>query len=265
MKPRPVAMALVVAWATAAAASPLLLADNNTTLCIDPDSKHGIASWRVDGVNCLAKQWFWLRFEEDGREQPLDRLGLVAAQLTDTNTLIDPRDDTLTAWYGDLDAFYIQVRLAVHGGLAGSGASDVTEQIAFHNPSGEPVTLSFFQYADLDLGRAARDDTIIIGDGTVLQTDPGRFVCRTVVTPAPLRCQAAHWWVTLRDLCDDGAIVLNDDAGPRAGDVTWTSQWNLDIPAGGSMQINRGSFLVPEPATISLLALGAASLSRRRR
>ncbi len=257
---------IVLAAMTAADASPATIEDLNTTLCIDPDSKHGISSWCVDGTNHLAKQWFWFRFEGMSREKPLNALGLIDTQLTDTNTLIDPRADTLTAYYGCLDTFYVETRLAVQGGQAGSGTADVVEQIAFHNRTGKPLKLRFFQYADFDLGGTACDDRVLIrGGNTAVQTDGDSIVSETVVTPMPLRFEASHWCTTLQSLCDCGITSLDNNPGPCTGDVTWAFEWCLDLPAGGSALISKDKHLVPEPATAGLLALGGLAAFRRRR
>jgi hypothetical protein len=260
------AMGLVVAWAASASvATPTVIEDNNATLCVDPDSKHGVASWRVDGVNHLAKQWYWFRCEPMDCEASLSTLGLIGTQLTDTNTMIDPRNDTATSYYGDLDGFHVETRLAVQGGLAGSGACDVVEQIAFCNRSGDPLKLWFFQYADFDLGADAGDDTVQIrGGNTAVQWDAASSVSETVVTPMPLRVEAGYWCTTLASLCDGDITILNNDRGPRTGDVTWAFQWCLDIPAGGSVQISKTKHLVPEPSTMGLLTAGVLAMLRRR-
>ncbi|MFW6146601.1 MAG: PEP-CTERM sorting domain-containing protein [Planctomycetota bacterium] len=256
----------VLAVTVAADASPMTIEDRNTTLCVDPDSKHGIASWCVDGTHHLAKEWFWFRFEGVGAETPLDALDLIDTQLTDTNTLIDDRADTLTAYYGCLDTFYIETRLALQGGQAGSGTADLVEQLAFHNRTDRPLTLWFFQYADFDLGDTARDDRVVIqGGNTARQTDAGTILSETVVTPRPLRVEANHWCSTLGRLCDDTITMLNNTPGPCTGDVTWAFEWRLDLPAGGSALISKDKHLVPEPATAGLLALGGLALLGRKR
>ncbi|NLF31505.1 MAG: PEP-CTERM sorting domain-containing protein [Planctomycetes bacterium] len=267
MKVQILAICLVAAVAMVAAeASPVLLKDGNATLTIEPYAKAGVFSWCVDGTNHLAQQGFWFRFEGMDYEEPLSALGLIGTQLSDTNTIIDPCEDTLTAYYGDLCSFHVEVRYALQGGLAGSGTSDITEQIAFQNKTCNPLKLWFFQYADFDLRGTARDDTVWIqGGNTAIQTDPCHVMAETVVTPMPCRFEANCYPATLNSLCDYTITVLNNDPGPKTGDATWAFQWCLDIPAGGSALISKDKHLVPEPATMSLLALGAVSLLRKRR
>src|SRR6516164_3188731 len=40
-------------------ASPITLADENSTVTLDPSTSSGVSSWTVDGVNQLYQQWFW--------------------------------------------------------------------------------------------------------------------------------------------------------------------------------------------------------------
>ena len=257
---------LVAGWAMAAAeAAPIAIEDRNSTVWIDPESPAGMSPWVVDGTDHLFQQWFWYRLEGMGQEQSLDHLGFLGAQTSDTNSLVDPRDDTLTAYYGDLQGFHVEAKFGVQGGLPGSGASDVAEQIAFHNLTDETVRLWFFEYADFDLNGTADNDTVRIqGGNTALQSDAVATVSETVVLTMPVRLETNFYDNTLQSLTDDAVTLLNDDAGPHTGNVTWAFEWELEVPAGGTLHISKDKNLIPEPATLALLSLGAAVLLRRR-
>jgi hypothetical protein len=63
---------------------------------------------------------------------------------------------------------------------------------------------------------------------------------------------------------------LNDVNGPVGpGDVTWALQWDLIIPAGGSLGISKDKSrhinFVPEPSSLALAGLSAVVLAFRRK
>lgn len=258
---------LVSGWAVVAVeAAPMVIEDKNSTVWIDPDSPDGMSSWAVDGTDHLFQQWFWYRLEGMGQEQALNNLGFLGAQTSDTNFLVDPRHDTLTAYYGDLQGFYVAARSSVQGGLPGSGASDIAEQIAFHNLTSETVKLWFFQYVDFNLNGTPDNDTVHIqGGNTAIQTDAVATVSETVVVSMPVRLETNFYDNTLQSLNDGAVTVLSDNAGPLTGDVTWAFEWYIDVPAGGSLHISKDKNLIPEPGTMALLGLGGLAMIRRRR
>ncbi len=260
------AVLVIAGWAVVAEAAPVVMVieDQNSTARIDPFSD-GMISWVVDGTQHLWRQWFWYRLEGMGQELPLNNLGFLAAQTSDTNFLIDPRDDTLTAYYGNLQQFYVVAKFGIQGGLVGSNSSDMAEQIAFHNMTSQTVKLWFFEYVNFDLNGTAGDDTVRIqGGNTAIQTDVGATVSETVVVTMPARLEANFFSNTLDSLNDAGITVLNGNGGPLTGDVTWAFEWYLEVPAGGSLQISKDKNLIPEPGMLSLMVLGGLALIRRR-
>lgn len=57
-------------------AADIILTDGSSTATIDPDSRDGMKSWVVDGVEHLQQQWFWYRSVAMTSEESIDTLTL---------------------------------------------------------------------------------------------------------------------------------------------------------------------------------------------
>jgi hypothetical protein len=129
----------------------------------------------------------------------------------------------------------------------------------------------FFQYCDLDLAGTAMDSSVeISGGNTAAQSDYSygyyAIESETVDTPRPSHHQAAYYPTILNSLNDDSPTTLTDANGPIGpGDLNWAFQWAFNIAPGSSVIISKDkTIVVPEPATMGLLALGGLALMRRR-
>jgi hypothetical protein len=171
--------------------------------------------------------------------------------------------------------FKIEINYGLIGGVAGGGNADIAETITITNTSGSTIEdFHFFQYSNFDLGGAAGDDTVqFINDNTVRQTGSGTVLNETVVSPQADHFEAALHPTTLGYLNDALATTLSDLPGGSLGpgDVTWAYQWDFDLAASGvgsDFQISKDKRMgnnVPEPSTLSVLALGLAVFAYRRR
>ncbi|MBM4019394.1 MAG: PEP-CTERM sorting domain-containing protein [Planctomycetes bacterium] len=261
-----VAAGVLAAAAAGAHAGVIRLEDGNTVALFDPTAAALQFAWYVDGTNYLREQGFWYRLDGEGAggEAPLADLGLVSAVPLDTTG--DGLDDMLRLKYAQ-GGLTVEVIYTLVGGTDGSGWADLTEVIRFTNRRTVPVVTHFFQYVDFDLSAGGAADTAWIhGGNTARQTGDGLDLAETVDTPPPTQ-YAAALTPEIRDaLGDGGPTNLGLAPGPVTGDATWSFQWDFSLPAGGSYIISKDkSLIVPEPATVVLMGLGAAALGLRRR
>jgi hypothetical protein len=259
--------------ATRSFAALFTLSDDNSVVDFDTGSSANAYVWEVEGVDQLFQQAFWFRVG-NGPEQSLHTLPIGFQLASNTNS--DPGLDTLNVRYLGT-GFNVEVTYRLDGGVAGSGASDMGEQIAITNTSGAPLDFHFFQYSDFEiLGTAADDTAVFLNANTVQQYEGLISLNETVASPAASHREINFYDVTLDKLEDGVATTLNDlpaigvPLGP--GDMTWAFQWDRVIPASGigrTFIISKDKRLnvVPEPATLALVPLiaGFAFGLRRQR
>lgn len=241
------------------------LANGNATVSIDTGSQRGVYNWTVDDVENLSTQWFWYRVGSNDPERSIDTLELLNQTVTDTD--LDDLPDTLAISLGG-DGFEMQTKYLLLGGSPGSGVADLAEILVITNTSEQNLNFHLFQYSDFDLRGTPGDDTVTLASASrwVQQDGAGGIFSETVTTPTPSHFEAAFFPNTLESLTDGLPTTLADIAGPLTGNVTWTWQWDFGIAPGGSVTLSKNkNFVVPEPCTISLLALGACTVFKARR
>jgi hypothetical protein len=248
--------------------------DLNTTVTFDlgpvaPMTQAGMVGWEVNGVNQLYQQWFWFRTSTMAQEMRINALPLLGAGTFNT-TFVDPRDDTFAVSFGVPGGLLFDLRFSVQGSLPGDFRSDIAEQIRITNRSPEPIALSFFQYADLDLGGTVPDSFVAVTNpNAVVQADffQGIWVSETVITPLANLSEVGIFPATLVKLDDGAPDVLNGNVGPLAGpnDYTWAWQWDFVLQPNQSFLISKDKNLIPAPGAGALIGLGLLALSRRRR
>ncbi|MEX0936768.1 MAG: PEP-CTERM sorting domain-containing protein [Pirellulales bacterium] len=262
---------LVVAISTTdARGAQFTLIDDNSTAMIDTEAQAGVHTWTVGGISQVFQQWFWYRVG-DGPEASIDTLLIDLEGTTDTN--FDGDVDTLFVRYLG-QGFEIESRFTLDGGLPGSDASDMAEQISINNTGDSDLDFHFFQYSDFDLeGDSASDQVVFTNANAVQQFKSNLRLTETVITPLPSHREADFHPTTLNSLNDGAATTLSDTplgviVGP--GDVTWAYQWDFVLTPGNTFQISKDKNLsaIPEPSTFALAALAIAALAgygRRRR
>ena len=258
--------ALSALAASAANADQITLEDANSSAIFDTAA--GQIDWQVDSVSNLFDQSFWFRRGTDTREYQVNdqNLNLEGFFASDTNPFIDSRNDTFAALYNDGNGLEIETTFTLRGGNAGSGQSSLSELISFTNTSSNALTLSIFQYVNMDLGGDFGDDSAVVIDGnTVQQFDDVATVSETVVTPAPTQFQVGTASSLIAALSDGDIDNLDGTAAAGPTDIAWAFQWDITLGAGESILISKEKTIVPTPGSLAMIGFGTLVATRRRR
>ena len=158
----------------------------------------------------------------------------------------------------------------------------VTINWSIFNQSNVEQPVSFFAYADSDVGSSATDDngTYIPGSGFNTYrndnslTDTANFFTMSADLRTNDRWQIGAFSGT--DLTSPRAALTNaaisnlsnNDTIGAAGDNAGALQWDLTIPAGQSIggRVTKGyNYVIPSPGALALVGLGGLVAARRRR
>lgn len=196
----------------------ITLRSSNSLIHINPLTTDGIYSWTVDGTNYLYQQWVWLR-EGSGAQFPVNLLGPpLGLAISQTNAVISYAGSNVT----------VTVGFALHGGVAGSGASDLTETISVQNTSNSVFSAAIFQYADFDLSTGGEADTVSFPTGTNVVQQGGHAVMTQVVqSPVPSSFEGSFYPLTFDKVTGNSPATLSDSVTPpSAGDQTFAFEWS---------------------------------------
>jgi hypothetical protein len=265
------AIGLFGPFAHRASATLFTLNDGNSSIDFDTSSSTNSSNWVVDGVNHLTSQAFWYRVG-NAAEQPLN--SVPHPNELASNTDFDPGLDTLTIQYDGV-GFTVTVSYSLAGGAPGSLVAGMTENITINNNGIGNLDFHFFQYSDFDLlGTAGNDGAIFTNVNAVQQFDGNLALAETVTTIAPNHREIGGV-PTIVNKLNDGVATTLSDTPPIGlptllpGNYSWAYQWDLLIPAGGSVHIGKAKNIafVPEPCSALLGSLGALALfgARARR
>jgi hypothetical protein len=253
----------VLACQNAVRATEFQLVDGNSSVSIST-SDWAMYNWTVDGVNSLYRQGFYFSYDGLTREKPLDFLPLTYAKQTGNTALALTYANSVVS---------ITVNYTLLGGTAGSGQSNIGEQVRVVNLTPNPLPFHFFQYADFDLTDYS-DNTVELGRNVMnqynsaLQTYHNIQFADTVISPGASHGEAGIGQTIFNKLIDNDLDTLNDFGGPITGDATWAFEWDPVIAPGGSFNVIIGKSqytLVPEPSTFSLVPMGLMALGMARR
>lgn len=261
---------LVGAGGAVCDSSALTLNSGNASADIDPGSQAGMFNWFVDGQDYLAQQQVWYRLNGTASESSVDTLPL--------SSLTQPTANSATMIYSGA-GFDLELRYTLTGGGAGSGMSDISEQLIVRNTSNGQLGLSLFLFSNFDLSGGGDTVTSIpwkpipfTNPGYDRATQLGGLASETTTLGYFAdRAEAGAPGTTLAHL-NDGAISTLVNAGVSfgpvgLGDVSYTFQWDLSLANGGSeiIGVDKRLTVVPEPTALSLAVIGLAGLLARSR
>jgi hypothetical protein len=243
-----------------AAQAYVTLSDGNSVALVDVNSSAGMFQWNVDGVNHLNQQWFWYR-ADSGAQAPINAIGAANWSQANSRSLLT---SYANANYG------VEIKYTLTGG--GAGSSDIAEDIKISNTSGSLLNFTFYQYSDFNLLNTPGGDSVQMDNSSSYQWKGATQIAEGIVIPDATAHEAnftGGTTSTLYRLANTPNLTLNNTGQVLNGDVTWTFQWDLAIPAGQEAIITKDKQLsisiIPEPSVLALGSLGFAALLLRRR
>jgi hypothetical protein len=226
------------------------------------------ASFRPEGgatTNSLYDSWMYYRVAGDTRESPFGNYNPTG-----------PRDVLMTgsfvgntATYNLTDQVSNSTRFTATWTMnlvdsATPNTSTLYHTVTLNNPGATPLTISLFQYVDIDLSNVATGQSATGGINGMYSTDGTLVGSLVAVTPATA-FQASPFSDLRTSLSNETVTNLNNTGLPFSpGDVTFAYQWDVTIPAGGSTTIQSymGVQPVPEPGMVLACCLGLAGVGR---
>jgi len=224
-----------------------------------------MTSWVIDGINVLNQQSFFYRTNPGGVGSSISPLSL---------TQLLP--NSLSATFAG-SGFNVTTVYTLIGGAAGSGTSDISEQVKIQNTTSSPLVFNFFQYANFAgsgtviLGQNSRgffNEAFISGGGLVVTEN-----LDTGISPGANDGQVGAPATILNDIT--GVAGFNPNDITTTGQGAWVLEWERTIGANGSLIISKdlnaaGVTVAPEPpawslVSIGLIAFGAIKQYRSRR
>jgi hypothetical protein len=237
----------------------------------------GLSDWTIDGVNQLNQQWFYYSVGSG----PVYSIDTIAPWSTPTiSTNLGKTQITLNEMYAN-SAISVGTLFSLQSSPVGSGKAALSQTLTISNPSATAQTYHFYQYSDFDLGGVAGGQNIVFssnGSGQeyqVVQTGLTGTALTGLITgvsggsSVQYEVQAGYNNGTQFGLGNGNSAPLLDNttltAGP--GNVEYAYEWDVTLPALGSIIISEIQTVVPEPSSVALVASGmlALALLRRRR
>lgn len=237
--------------------------DGGSTATIDLGSSAGMNSWSVLGQNQLNQQWFWYR-TDGGVAAPINSIG----GLTYTTYSGVDGVNVVDATYQNTQ-LSIEIQYILSGGGVGTGSADLTETIMAKNlNSSGSLDLNFYEYSNFNLLQSGNNSVTVFGApgaySYVTQTSGSTALTEAIISPSANYAETGTFDQTLNRLNTQSGLVLNGSGSAGPGNVTWAFQWQQSVAAGEQLDIFKDKSLsiamVPEPATVAFIALGAGVL-----
>lgn len=250
-----------------AIAQDITLVNKNSSFSVNTNVGGGIVDWTVDGVDYLKNQWFYYRVG-GGPESPIQTID--STPTVATTSLSSFARINLTYANASYSVF---TSLRLTGNTAGSGKSQLNEDVTVQNLSASPLDFHFFQYSDFDLFGVTGGQNVQFLQNSIngeyykaYQSDGIRRVTETITTAVtPIgHFEAGIYSSTFSSLTDGASTTLSDVTSAGVGDVTFAYQWDVTLAPGASFQLSKLIEIAPEPSTLSLLSLAAISMAAYR-
>ncbi|MBX7135559.1 MAG: PEP-CTERM sorting domain-containing protein [Fimbriimonadaceae bacterium] len=232
------------------------LTDGNAL--VNGDDVDLLYNWFTDGVDDLFNEDYYFRIGQNPEDQVSSLGGAVVTQFAANIANVRFQNAVV--------AFDITYTLA--GGAPGSGTSDILEVVRVQNKTDQALDFHLFEYDDFDLNATAGGDNArLVNSSTIEQWEANTTALVGSVPPFD-RWEIAAFPTIFNKLNDGVADNLSNATTPIGpGDLSFAMQWDRTIAARGTfiMSKNKRIEVVPEPATLAALGLGALALFRRRR
>ncbi|HEX4590033.1 MAG TPA: PEP-CTERM sorting domain-containing protein, partial [Gemmataceae bacterium] len=153
-----------------------------------------------------------------------------------------------------------------HG--AQTGTATLAQSFQITNPNASALSIVLFNYADIEANgpNPLDTDTATGGLGSITDSDGPWQVTHAANGASAFQ---ASVYSDIRDFLLDSAVNnLNNSGLPFGpGDYTGAFQWNLTVPANGSLTVTSSLAIapVPEPGTLLLTGFAAGLIAWRRR
>jgi len=232
------------------------LIDQNSTFTVDPTDNKGATIWTLDNVNQLyTQQWFY-RLTPGGPVNSINCLGTPIVTPDSNGQAVDIKYTP--------SGFSVTLAYTLYGGSPGSGSSDVSEVFRIQNNTSTALNFTLFEYSDFDLVPNRDDDRAAhINTNFVQQWDNTSqlVVSESVVRPPD------RWYVGAGAYTITGDLP-NSAASYGPADCAWAFQWDLLVPANGSIAFSKNKMFstnIPEPMSVVLGVMGLMAVGGFRR